>query len=344
MKFLPGAGYSLIEQQGIAVLMKIASMKKSQGGLQCAFRLMNTIDYGIDAQIEFIIERNKKNFVTGRMLSLQIKSGQSYFKENGSDWVVDIKKTTVNYWKEHSLPVLLVIVDIEKQEAFWVRADMNTELDTIEGNKKIQIKIPKCNKFDNSSWESLWIMAASNNNYFNYSIKGRFEQALPWMIALHNGDKIDVHVEKLDEQAENRKRITIRYQFSADDLECPWYFGDQSNVKRTILTDEFFSDIPIMVKDLVVLLFDWAIVEHDCDNDEYRIEFNGLLDQAANYDPPRSTEESGLSDFDSWKRTTYFDKYEGLYKKIPSDGRNVYTFSLSRNNRGGKILKLLETG
>ena len=124
MELLPGAGHTLDELEGIAIVMRTASKPRRRGGLHFAFRVLNDVDYGIDAHIEFTVETGKGPRATGRILSLQIKSGPSYFKNASQDhWRIYIDKSTVNYWRHHSIPVLLVIVDNVTEQAFWVRGD-----------------------------------------------------------------------------------------------------------------------------------------------------------------------------------------------------------------------------
>ena len=48
------------------------------------FRRQLESDFGIDAQVEVVDEEGKP---TGQLVALQIKSGPSYFKKRGDDYV-----------------------------------------------------------------------------------------------------------------------------------------------------------------------------------------------------------------------------------------------------------------
>jgi hypothetical protein len=70
------------------------------------FREQPTEDYGIDAHVE-IVEHDD---VRGRLLALQIKSGESWFRESGpSGWWFRPDAGHVQYWLNHSLPVVVVL-------------------------------------------------------------------------------------------------------------------------------------------------------------------------------------------------------------------------------------------
>lgn len=78
-------------------------------------------DFGVDGYVDVITD---EGYVTGKSLAVQIKSGSSYIK-----W--DAAGTTryrgdrkhVNYYLNHTVPVLLVIVDPETKSAWWRRFD-----------------------------------------------------------------------------------------------------------------------------------------------------------------------------------------------------------------------------
>lgn len=69
------------------------------------YREQSIGDYGIDA----IIESKNDKYLSGKMIAVQIKSGDSYFKEQKDNCVIyggDIKHY---YWLNHSLPVIIVL-------------------------------------------------------------------------------------------------------------------------------------------------------------------------------------------------------------------------------------------
>lgn len=80
------------------------------------FREQPTEDYGIDAHVEVV----ENNTATGKLIALQIKSGKSWFKEKTSNGFVFRGKTEhLEYWQQHSLPVIIVLYQDDEQIAYW---------------------------------------------------------------------------------------------------------------------------------------------------------------------------------------------------------------------------------
>lgn len=73
-------------------------------------------DFGIDAFFDIIID----GFVTGKSIAIQLKSGGSYLKELDNDhWNFKGEMKHLNYYLNHDIPVLIILVDIEHEVAFW---------------------------------------------------------------------------------------------------------------------------------------------------------------------------------------------------------------------------------
>lgn len=80
------------------------------------FREQPIVDCGIDAQVELVDE----NQASGKLIALQIKSGASWFKETSKDgYVFRGEMEHLEYWLNHSLPVVIVLCDIENDIAYW---------------------------------------------------------------------------------------------------------------------------------------------------------------------------------------------------------------------------------
>ncbi len=86
------------------------------------FREQNKHDFGIDAHVETDDGQEKG---TGRIIALQIKSGESNFKFNKRGDLVfyDNKKPApgrhIRYWAESTLPVILILYSPEQKVAWW---------------------------------------------------------------------------------------------------------------------------------------------------------------------------------------------------------------------------------
>lgn len=85
-------------------------------GIEWIFREEPIVDMGIDAQIELC----EDGVPTGRLIALQIKTGESWFKEeNKHGYVYRGSLTHLSYWKSHSLPVIVVLCNVEEQKIWW---------------------------------------------------------------------------------------------------------------------------------------------------------------------------------------------------------------------------------
>jgi hypothetical protein len=85
--------------------------------LDWVFRETTRHDFGIDGHIE-VIDENRK--ATGRILAVQIKCGESFFKETSADGVVYRgEQEHLNYWLQLSLPVVLILCDPKSRKAYW---------------------------------------------------------------------------------------------------------------------------------------------------------------------------------------------------------------------------------
>lgn len=123
-----------------------------------AFREQTVEDYGVDA----IIEKKDKNYLSGKLIAVQIKSGDSYFNEDNEEKVVfrgNIKH--YNYWLNHSLPVIIVLYSPSKDICIWEVIDKHTAQKCQNGWK---INIPYSNKLENSR-EQLQNLANKQSDY-----------------------------------------------------------------------------------------------------------------------------------------------------------------------------------
>lgn len=74
-------------------------------------------DHGIDAQIEIVDDAGTP---TGHLLAAQIKTEKKYFRSASRDAFVFYGKLRhLEYWLDHSLPVLVILVDKQSRTAYW---------------------------------------------------------------------------------------------------------------------------------------------------------------------------------------------------------------------------------
>lgn len=101
------------------------------------FREQTIGDYGIDA----IIEAREGDYLSGKLIAVQIKSGESYFSETNDNYVIfrgDDKH--YNYWINYSLPVIIVLYSPSSGECIWECFNKQTAINCKSGWK---IMIPR---------------------------------------------------------------------------------------------------------------------------------------------------------------------------------------------------------
>ncbi len=114
-----------------------------------AFREQHESDYGIDAHVEFI-EDDK---ATGRLLAVQVKTGESYFSEStGNEYVFRADATHIEYWINHALPVIVCLADLDNKVAYWQVITGETAESTGSGYK---VLVPKNHKVNVDSLPAL---------------------------------------------------------------------------------------------------------------------------------------------------------------------------------------------
>lgn len=113
--------------------------------LEWHFREQQTSDYGIDAQVEIA----KDGVPTGKLIALQIKSGTSYFKKRGADFVYYGKERHLEYWTTHSLPVFLILHNPETDVILWQKIEKRL----VKNHKKGRwsITVPASNVLNKAS-------------------------------------------------------------------------------------------------------------------------------------------------------------------------------------------------
>lgn len=106
-----------------------------QKELGWVFRPISRVDVGIDGDVE-IWEGGE---ATGKHIALQIKSGQSYLKENKKGkFVFYIDNWHYRYWQKYDRPVIILFYDDKKNQIVWERVNRDT---IVEANNKRKLII-----------------------------------------------------------------------------------------------------------------------------------------------------------------------------------------------------------
>jgi hypothetical protein len=198
---LPQIGHSQLEHEGLALLKQRVVAPPSNGGLGFIFRELPAMDFGIDAQIEVVTEDwQGGKTATGRLLSVQVKTGESYFGvDDGDTWSLYLRKETVNYWRNHSVPVLLVLVNPASKMIYWTRGDA---ADHTETDKGFRIRVKKANLLDASARFEL-VELAENTTEENRRL-ARLQADLPIIVKLNEGEHVVIDIRHWQNKSSGR--------------------------------------------------------------------------------------------------------------------------------------------
>ena len=117
--------------------------------LNFAFREQHESDYGIDAHVELI----EGESATGRLLGVQVKAGPSYLMETVGDcYVFREDASHVDYWVNHSLPVLVCLADLDSDEVYWQVINEDTAEST---GTRYRVLVPKSQVVNRDSLAAL---------------------------------------------------------------------------------------------------------------------------------------------------------------------------------------------
>lgn len=100
------------------------------------FREQPFEDFGVDAQVEIV----EDGVASGKLLAIQIKSGLSWFRESSDEgWWYHPSALHVEYWLQYSLPVVIVLYNVETRTCYWQLVMRNTLEETRMGSWKMLI-------------------------------------------------------------------------------------------------------------------------------------------------------------------------------------------------------------
>jgi HEAT repeat protein len=118
------------------------------------FREQPISDFGIDAHAE---APDVSHRPSGRLIALQIKAGPYWFREQVPEgFIYRGSLLHLEYWRAHSLPVVIVLCDIGKKTCFWQAVTPGTVEATPKGWK---IVVPATQKLEANSLSILQTLA-----------------------------------------------------------------------------------------------------------------------------------------------------------------------------------------
>ena len=134
---------ALLGEKGMVAVQRLAPR------LGFLFRDTTKSDYGIDAFFELTEATNDPtvSYATGRLLAVQVKCGETVAREHPDSYRLYCTPANVNYWKRHSLPVVVIYCDSRTEECFWVQV---TEQHLRFSRVNWVLTIPKNNRLENA--------------------------------------------------------------------------------------------------------------------------------------------------------------------------------------------------
>ncbi len=118
------------------------------------FREQSIVDVGVDAIVEESVEGNP----TGKLIALQIKSGN--YDVIGNKITHYVTHIHYNYWLSLSIPILLIIHLPESDKTYWQHICKNNFIKT---NKQWKVEIPTIQEFNKNSKQELRAIFSDKN-------------------------------------------------------------------------------------------------------------------------------------------------------------------------------------
>lgn len=135
------------------------------------FREQQTSDFGIDAHIEI----KDGATATGRLIAAQIKAGPSYFSNQDETgfwhYVSDRHR---DLWINHSLPVILVLCDVDKRNCYY---EIVSDETCIRAGNGWKILVPKNKTITAASSPDLVSIASPIVAASDYSIRAEQDES-----------------------------------------------------------------------------------------------------------------------------------------------------------------------
>jgi hypothetical protein len=324
LETLPVVGFGQQGALGVDIVSKKVHAYEYNGGLHWLCRRIPEHDYGLDAQLEIVIRDSAgKRHATGRILSLQVKCGRSYFSgDKGDSWYLYVEKPTMAYWHSHSIPVIFIIVDDKTEDAYWVRGDRSWK----ETKNYFKISVPKKNIFGHLAKKQLDKISL---NQTQHDIRlARLENSYAWIQAVDNREPVEVSVTDWVNKTSARKDFHIRYRL----LPCQEDHPSYVNTKDEYFEEDEFSTIGYSsVLDALTAVFPWAEAEQIVNDDELYYQYR---DETHTYDS-----EDDI--YYQWSEETYDEwrdrqaNNEGLIPTECGGGECItYTFGLALSKVG----------
>lgn len=159
-------------------------------------------DRGVDAHIEIVNDDGP----TGRLIAAQVKTGSSYLRERTAEgFVFRPKPGHVRYWQGHSLPVIVVLVDLEVDACYW---QVVNDATLTANDNRWRVIVPFSQVIDADSEAPLRQLTDARRDA-DLKQLDQLRAAKPWMARLRDGQRVLVEADEWINKTSGRGEIHV---------------------------------------------------------------------------------------------------------------------------------------
>src|SRR2546426_2008563 len=241
--------YSTTERSGINAVEAIVLNE-----LKWIFREQPIADMGIDAHVELVEDGNP----SGKLIGLQIKTGKGNFHETKDAYVYYGEDVHLDYWINHSLPVILVGHIPETKETLWVQVNESTVERTKKGWKVSLLKTAKLDPAVRDDLAKLFEGTPREQKLRGLAIHE------PLIRHVESGKKVSVEIDDWYNKSLGRSNIVVYvYDEQGDEtVEMEWM--------------QYWAGLGI--EEVIARLFPWSDAQIDQDFYHFHSEFETTLE------------------------------------------------------------------
>jgi hypothetical protein len=241
--------YSATERTGVNAVEAIVVNE-----LKWIFREQPIADMGIDAHVELVEDGNP----SGKLIGLQIKTGKGNFHETKDAYVYYGDDVHLEYWTNHSLPVILVGHIPETKETFWVQVNESTVEQTQKGWKVTLLKTSKLDPAFRDALAKLFEGTPREQKLRQLAIHE------PLMRHVKTGRKVSVEVDDWYNKSLGRSNIVV------------YVYDDKGNETVEMEWMQYWTGMTI--EEVIARLFPWSDAQIDQDFYDMHSEFETTLE------------------------------------------------------------------
>lgn len=275
-------------------------------------------DYGVD----LFVETSDGGRPSGRLLAVQVKSGTSYVGRGDADMTFRADQRHIDYWMNHSLPVVLVLYDPEQRQAYWQAVTAQTAEPTGKGWKFV---VPRTQTLTADARGPLSVLAAEGPTRATpeAEVLARLRADLTWMQVLESGGSVFLEAQEWINKTSGRGDLLL--------IAEP---RDGRRVERSFTV--FLGLLPY--EEALPLLFPWAELEADEDA-LYAHDHDEWMDETGIWDSEEKRYIGNVETFADWRRDRYPDD---TIRPCGEEAGEValWRLSLTLNDLGRGILAL----